>query len=167
MLKDVINQNILNTIYSEIKEANKDKYRMSPDVISKDSISTIKRKISMMIAGENNTPKDIEKNEVIKVYPLGDYSMYETLVTLTSKQVDTEEILDTFYFLILVTPDNRILNCKFVDLTLLTGRNIEECDKYEALIMNEAENTFTNTEDVQAFQSFIKLIREIETNDDI
>ena len=167
MLKDVINQNILSTIYSEIKEANKDKYRISPDVISKDTISTIKRRTNMVIADENNNPKDIEKNEVIKVYPLGDYNMYETLVTLASKQSGTEEILDTFYFLILVTPDNRILNCKFVDLTLLTDKNIEECNKYEALVLNEAKNTFAKPEDVHALQYFIKLVREPETNEDI
>ena len=160
MLKDEINKNILKTISAEILDLSSDELGIYADMIPKDSISTVEKKTNLDFVDENNERKELLKKEIIKIYPIDDYNIYETLVTLTTTHNNREEILDSFYFLIMVTSDNRMLNCKFIDLSVFSEKSQDECDNYQNIILDEAKNYSFTAEDTKALQKFIELIRK-------
>ena len=121
--------------------------------------STIERKSTLSILDENNEPVDILKEEIIKIYPLDKHSMYEAVITFSKKQKKQTEIVDSFYFLVLVTPDNDMFNCDFFDITQISGNPIED-DNYEKVVLNQAQKLITKEEDLKALKFFIKMIRQ-------
>ena len=109
---------------------------------------------------ENNKDVNIIKDEIIKIFPIGKHTMYEALITISRHQDNQTDLINTFYFLILVTPDNNIFNCDFFDITQISGTNISEDDKYEKFVLEQAKQIITKEEDIKALKIFIKTIRQ-------
>ena len=155
-LKDLINQKLIETIFPNVTENQPSaNYNFFHTSVSK-SNSTIQKRVNITTVDENNNEKHLTTDEIIKIYPLENHTMYEALITVLQRQ----NILDTFYFLTLVTPDNKMLNCDFFDTTQITGNNLKD-KAYENTTLKQAKQTFTNNEDIKALHSFIKIIRSI------
>ena len=72
--------------------------------------------------------------------------------------------LGVFYFLFMITPDNRVLNCEFFDTEGISGVNSAEDDAYEMATLSRAKREFDNISDVVALREFIKKVRDEKRN---
>lgn len=159
MLKDDINKNILKTILSEISNINNNKNIVPSDIISNKSISTVEKNITVEFVDDNNEIKKALRKEIIKIYPIDNYNMYEVLVTISTLQDSIKDISDAFYTLVMLTPNNKMINCEFIDLSLFSEKSSEECDNYQNVILNEAKKYISDAKDIEALKSFIELFR--------
>lgn len=159
-LYNEISRKLLETLFSDIsgnKQA--DDYTFFR-TLAETSKSAIKRQSNISIVDENNKDVNIIKDEIIKIFPIGKHTMYEALITISRHQDNQTDLINTFYFLILVTPDNNIFNCDFFDITQISGTNISEDDKYEKFVLEQAKQIITKEEDIKALKIFIKTIRQ-------
>lgn len=155
-----INEKLLESIFPDIAGNGQANIYNLFRTLAERSDSRIERKSNMSIVDENNQKIDIIKDEIIKIYPIGKHFIYEALITLSQEQDNQDNFIDTFYFLIMITPDNNIFNCDFFDITQISGTNISEDDKYVKLVLEQARQTITKDEDIKAFETFIKIIRQ-------
>ncbi len=156
-LKDEINKILYNMLFSDIREK---KYINNDEVLnsfSKKRPITITRKSNLVVGNEN---KELINNEIIKIFPIDEHVMYEVLISLSEMKDKTPNLIDTFYFLLLVTPENKVLNCDFFDSTELKGNNSVEDGNYIKNVLEKAKGEFENIKDVMALENFIENVRK-------
>ena len=142
-LSENITKKILAMGFSDITEKNTFDKNIVFNTISENTTVTIEANSILEMVNEDNETNNLYKNEVIIIYPLDEYTMYETLITLKNEQNGNWEIIDVSYSLILVTPDNRKIDCDFFDTTNITGNNKIIDNKYKNDILDIAKTKFS------------------------
>ena len=125
---------------------------------------TISKRAKMVFEDENKETSEIVREENVKIVHIGEYIMYEALFNLFQIKDNVDSSLGVFYFLFMITPDNRVLNCEFFDTGCISGVNSAEDDAYEMATLSRAKREFDNISDVVALREFIKKVRDEKRN---
>ena len=124
----------------------------------------ISKRANMVFEDEHKETAEIIREENVKIVHLGEYIMYEALFNLFQIKDNVDSSLGVFYFLLMISPDNRVLNCDFFDTEMISGVNSAEDDAYEMATLSRAKSEFNNIGDVVALREFIKKVRDEKRN---
>ncbi len=139
----------------------------TPDIalfkIAEDDIIQLDNTSHIVLEDKQKNIHNFIRHENVIIYPLGEYSMYESLAEFTSEEAAAEQFLpDAEYVLWLVAPDGRKIDCTFFDTTEISG-NKNNDDIYINEILKDARLATDNPDDIAALMSFVDYIRQQKT----